>query len=131
MIKIVILGNPATKKNNMQICKNKYTGKTYLIQSEAYRKYEKEFLKQMNIFYQRGHKTPLISHAITLKCIYYMETKRKVDLVNLLNATCDCLVKAKVLVDDNYEIIKSVDGSRVEYDKENPRVVIEITKFEK
>lgn len=128
-MKLVILGNPATKKNSMQICKNKYTGKTYLIQSKAYRTYEKEFLKQMNIFYHINNKTPIITHAINLKCIYFMETKRKVDLVNLLNATCDCLVKAKIIKDDNFEIIKSVDGSRVEYDVKNPRVEIYIEKI--
>lgn len=129
MIKIVIFGNPATKKNSMQICKNKYTGKTYLIQSKTYRTYEKEFLKQMNIFYHTNNKTPIITHAINLKCIYYMQTKRKVDLVNLLNATCDCLVKSKIIQDDNIEIIQSVDGSRVEYDAKNPRVEIYIEKI--
>lgn len=129
MIKIVIFGNPATKKNSMQICKNKYNGKTYLIQSKAYRTYEKEFLKQIHIFYHTNNKTPIITHAINLKCIYYMQTKRKVDLVNLLNATCDCLVKSEIIEDDNFEIIKSVDGSRVFYDKENPRVEIYIEKI--
>lgn len=129
MIKIVILGNPATKKNSMQICKNKYNGKTYLIQSKAYRSYEKEFLKQIGIFYHQGHETSVIEHSINLKCVYYMQTRRKVDLVNLLNATCDCLVKAKILADDNSLIIRSVDGSRVEYDKDCPRVEIYIEKI--
>ena len=129
MNKLVILGNPATKKNSMQICKNKYNGKTYLIQSERYRAYEKEFLKQIHIFYKTNKQISTITHAINLKCIYYMQTKRKVDLVNLLNATCDCLVKAEIIKDDNFEIIKSVDGSRVEYDAKNPRVEIYIEKI--
>jgi hypothetical protein len=55
-----------------------------------------------------------------------MPTKHRVDLVNLLEATCDILVKANVLEDDNSNIIISHDGSRVLYDKDNPRVEIEI-----
>jgi Holliday junction resolvase RusA-like endonuclease len=55
-----------------------------------------------------------------------MPTRRKVDLVNLLEATHDILVKYEVLADDNSGIIYSVDGSRVMYDKENPRTEVEI-----
>ena len=50
----------------------------------------------------------------------------KVDLCNLLGATCDILVKFGVIADDNCKIVKSHDGSRVLLDKENPRVEIEI-----
>jgi Holliday junction resolvase RusA-like endonuclease len=134
MVKIVISGNPATKKNSMQIVKNRYTGQPRLIQSKTYRAYEEWFTKQFLVFYHRDMETwqescP-INRKINLKCIYYMETKRKVDLVNLLNATCDCLVKVGVLLDDNHNIIAGVDGSRVYYDKENPRVEIYIEEFE-
>jgi Holliday junction resolvase RusA-like endonuclease len=51
-----------------------------------------------------------------------------VDLVNLVEATCDILVDAGVLVDDNSGIVTSHDGSRVLYDKTDPRVEIEITE---
>lgn len=50
------------------------------------------------------------------------------DLVNLLEATCDILVHYRVLEDDNSKIVVSHDGSRVLYDKENPRVEIWITE---
>ena len=50
------------------------------------------------------------------------------DLPNLLNSICDVLVKHHVIVDDNKDIVASFDGSRVDYDKENPRVEIEITR---
>ena len=58
-----------------------------------------------------------------------MPTKHRVDLVNLLEATCDILVKVNVLEDDNSNIIISHDGSRVLYDKDNPRVEIEIQEI--
>jgi Holliday junction resolvase RusA-like endonuclease len=59
-----------------------------------------------------------------------MQTKRKCDITNLLQATCDILVKYGVLEDDNYTIVASTDGTRVFYDKENPKTIIEITKIE-
>jgi Holliday junction resolvase RusA-like endonuclease len=59
-----------------------------------------------------------------------METKRKCDITNLLQATCDILVKYKILEDDNYSIVSSFEGTRAEYCKENSRVEIEITKKE-
>lgn len=58
-----------------------------------------------------------------------MKTKRKVDLTNLLSGTMDCLVAAGVIEDDNCKIAYSHDGSYVCYDKENPRVEIEITEI--
>ena len=53
-----------------------------------------------------------------------MPTRHRVDLVNLLEATCDILVAGHVIADDNSKIIVSHDGSRVLYDKVNPRAEI-------
>ena len=59
-----------------------------------------------------------------------MQSRRKVDLTNLLEAVDDMLVKANVIVDDNRDIIASHDGSRVYYDKERPHIDITITDVE-
>ena len=48
------------------------------------------------------------------------------DLVNLQEATLDVLVKYGVILDDNSNIVASMDGSRVLYDKNNPRTEIDI-----
>ena len=58
-----------------------------------------------------------------------MPTRRKVDLINLHSALHDSLVAANILLDDNCAIIKSTDGSRVMFDKNNPRTEITITKY--
>ncbi|WP_223417548.1 RusA family crossover junction endodeoxyribonuclease [Anaerococcus murdochii] len=52
------------------------------------------------------------------------------DLTNLLAATCDILTDYGVIADDNYKIVVSHDGSRVDFDKERPRVEIEIERIE-
>lgn len=59
-----------------------------------------------------------------------MPTRRRVDKSNLEAAAHDVLVKYGVLADDNRDIIASTDGSRVYYDKENPRAEITIEPYE-
>lgn len=68
-----------------------------------------------------------IDRTVNVKATFYMPTHRIVDLVNLQEALLDVLVKHRVLDDDNSRIVVSMDGSRVEYDKENPRTEVEIT----
>lgn len=115
---------PVTKKNNMQLVKNPKTGKLMPIQNKRYRQYEKDaavFIKG------QGAK---IDYPVNVQAVYYMPTRRRVDLINLHAALHDVLVKYEVLEDDNCKIVVSTDGSRVDYDKEHPRteVVIEIRK---
>lgn len=109
---------PITKKNHQQIVKA--GGRLLVIPSKQYKDYEKAceaFMPDCEI----------ITAPITLKCIYHMPTRRRVDITNLLQATCDVLVKYKVIEDDNNEIVASVDGTRVVYDKEHPCTEVEIT----
>ena len=124
-MQIIIPTNPITKKNHGRIVQKRYpSGKSIpiMLPSEAYKKYEalaKPYIPVLS--------TP-INYPINLEVHYYMGTKRLCDITNLLQATCDILVKYKVLEDDNYTIVASTDGTRVEYDKENPRAEIFITK---
>ena len=68
-----------------------------------------------------------ISRPINIKAIYYMPTRRVVDITNLHSALHDVLVHYQVIEDDNCKIVVSTDGSRVRYSKENPRTEVEIT----
>ena len=120
MLKIIIPLEPITKKNSQQIIINRATGRPQIIPSKKYRQYEKDcapFIKGKGV---------KINEPVTVKCLFYMPTKRRVDLTNLLNAILDILVKYEVIADDNSNIVYSHDGSRVLYDKENPRTEIEI-----
>ena len=125
-IKFEIKGNPRPKKNNIRPIKTK-DGRVMLIQSQGYLDYESEAIPQLEKVKQKIKKP--FSQPLNLKCIYYRGDRRRCDLLNLLNATADILVKAKILEDDNYKIVVSTDGSRVYYDKENPRVEIEIEEL--
>lgn len=112
---------PITKKNSQILVVMK--GRPRILPSKQYLKYEKaagECLK--------WDEEPInVPVEITYK--YYMPTRRRVDLTNLIEATDDLLVKHGVLLDDNCKIIVSHDGSRVFYDKENPRTEITIRKL--
>lgn len=120
MLKITIPIAPRTKKNSMQIITVK--GRPMLIPSKLYKQYEKDCKPFM------PNPKPNICSPVNVKCTYYMPTKRRVDLTNLLEATDDMLVHYGVLEDDNRNIVTSHDGSMILYDKSSPRTEIEITE---
>lgn len=124
-IRMVLMIPPRTKKNSQQILTNKKTGRSFIAPSGAYKAYEKAALTMIPKGVRVG-----IDYPVNVRCVFYMETRRKVDLANLLEAADDVLVKAGVLADDNSGIVAGHDGSRVMYSKEHPRTEIEITRME-
>lgn len=116
--------NPKTKKNHQQVLYNSKTKKPFIAQNNAYKRYERDagwFLKKL---------PEPISEPVNVKCVFYRDTKRLCDLPNLLNAILDILRLYDIIKDDNRNIVYSVDGSKVLYDKDNPRTEITITKAE-
>ena len=67
-----------------------------------------------------------LSGRYNVRVLYYMDSLRRVDLSNLLEATCDILTHYGILADDNSRIVASHDGSRVLLDREHPRAEIYI-----
>lgn len=59
----------------------------------------------------------------------YTETWHRKDDLNLYEALDDILVKEGILRDDDRKTIRSRDGSRVLYDKDNPRAEIYIYEY--
>ena len=114
---------PHSKKNSSQICRLK-NGKTLLLPSKLYKKFENECWDLI----QEDLKLH-INKPVNIKAHFYCKTRRKIDLTNLLEALDDMLVKSGVLEDDNRNIIAGHDGSRVYWDKERPRIEIWIEPF--
>lgn len=127
MISITIPLNPVTKKNSQRIIKcGQYSR---IMPSKQYMQYEKNaghYL--MNTKVKEGLREP-IKEPCEVTAIFYMQTRRRVDLTNLLEAVDDVLVKYGFLEDDNSKVIVSHDGSRVMYDKENPRTEVTIRRM--
>ena len=99
-----------SKKNSQSIIVNPRTQKPMIIQSKLYKDFEQECGYYL-LKYKKNISTP-----VNLKCTFYVKDRRKRDIVNLLNAIQDILVKYGVIADDNYNIVKLVDGSRIIYE---------------
>ena len=123
-LKFVIETIPRSKKNSQEIIFNKKTGRRMVIQNKRYTEFEKE----CKWFIPKLEKP--IDYPINLSCHFYVNDARRRDIANYLEAIQDILVKYKVIEDDNYNIIASLDNCKMEIDREYPRVIIEITKKE-
>ena len=125
----VILGDPRTKKNSMIIAG---TG----ARCPVCKKFKKQWVRQSpqhDAWYKAASRQLAdppekpISSPVNCCYLFYTETRRRVDGLNLEAAIDDLLVANDILEDDNSRIVISHDGSRVRYDPYNPRVEITIT----
>lgn len=115
--------DPKSKKNSQQIIY--IGGKPRIVQGTVYKKYAKLCAPHMPFL-----KAP-INEPVNLKCVFYRQTRRPIDLSNLQAAICDILVEYGILADDCRDIVAAMDGSEVLYDKENPRTEVTITAIGK
>ena len=120
-----------TKKNHMSIAG---TGP----RCPACGKRRRQFVRQghANTEYtaraaQYLHPKPREPFQGTVQLVYlvYTKTRMVVDDLNLYASLDDLLVRERILKDDNRNIIRCRDGSRVLYDKENPRAEIFIYEY--
>lgn len=125
-MKFTIPVAPRTKKNSQSFVTLK-TGRTLLLPSKTYKEFEKNVVlwAKANLF---GFKP--ISNPVNMDCKFYMDKNYKSDLVGYLQAIQDALIKAKVIEDDNHNIISTVNGSEVLLDRKNPRIEVTITPKE-
>lgn len=119
MIKLIIPVKPRTKKNSQQIMKA--GNKRWIGPSKA----AMEFARRCAWWIKPQYKLK-ISVPVNVRVRFFVESRRRVDLTNLLESIDDVLVRYEVLADDNANIIAGHDGSRVYVDKVQPRLEIEI-----
>ena len=127
----VIPLDPRTKKNSHRIsgCGKRcpVCGK-YARQFVRNGKATTEFAFKAAKYLQPRPKEP-ISCQVHLVYRLYTGTWHRKDDINLYENLDDILVSNKVLKDDDRKIIRSRDGSRVLYDKDNPRCEIFIYSY--
>ena len=131
-LRYTVRGDPRTKKNSQMIAGSgrrcpvcKKFAKEWIRQGPAYNNYAEQAAWQL-----RPKPKEPISTPVNVRYLFYMKTRRRVDLVNLIEAMNDILVARGILADDNARIIVSHDGSRVLYDKDLPRVEVEIEEVD-
>ncbi len=121
-IKFTVPIAPVTKKNSQRIItiRTKKGSFQKIMPSAAFEQYQKD------AGYFIPHRGRKISYPCEVVCLFYMPTRRDVDLTNLEEAIDDVMVFYGLLADDNSKIIVSHDGSRVLYDKDRPRTEVTI-----
>lgn len=128
VLEFTIPVKPRTKKNSQQVIRPGGSGRAIPIPSKQYRQFEADCLWTIPARAKLG-----IDYPVNVKVVYYVDSKRKVDRTNLESAVMDMLVKAGVLKDDsaiNPPIAVTADGSKVLIDRDNPRIEIEISKYD-
>lgn len=133
-INFTITGNPVSSKNSRPIFINKATGSRFIGKSKLLKDYMDKGLYELdrqkkydirNLCYRKydpdfeGARDYPITIPVEVTFKFYCKDNRKRDLVNLCQAPLDLLQKAEIISDDS--MVKSLDGSRIYYDKENPR----------
>ncbi len=124
--------DPRTKKNHQMIAGSgsrcPYCGKfkkLFIRQGKANQEYT------VKAFPYLAPRPPQpIDSPVRVCYRFYMATRRRVDTLNLCAAADELLVEAGILKDDNSSIVVSHDGTRVLYDKHNPRTEIYIYQWE-
>ena len=123
-IRYTIALPPITKKNSQQIMTNKKTGRPFIMPSANYKKYERDAARFLTPRPPRP-----IECSLNIQCLFYLPTRRRTDLTNLLEAVDDVLVSTGIIADDHYGIVTAHDGSRCFHDKLNPRTEIIMTRI--
>lgn len=123
-LNFVIYAEPRSKKNSQQVAMNPKTHRPFITQSKAYKDFSKEVVKQIRM---NGYAPKeLIDYPINIKYVFYKGSRRLCDGLNL-SAAMDDILTGIVIEDDHRDIVIGHDGTRVYYDKENPRVEVTIT----
>ena len=124
--------DPRTKKNHQMIAGSgakcpvcHKPARQYVRQGTAHEKYH----LQAEGFLNPRPSAPL-DIPLWIRYEFHMETKRRVDALNLCACVDDLLTDAKIIKDDNSGIIVSHDGVRVSHDKEHPRTEIYIYEYD-
>ena len=119
MIRLTVTGAPRTKKNSMQI--NARGGSPVPFPSKAWR----QWLKNADVV---GFDVPArfpfpVDYPVNCRAIFFRD-RRIGDAVGYYQGLADLLEKRDVVADDKW--IVSWDGSRLDCDRERPRVEVEL-----
>jgi Holliday junction resolvase RusA-like endonuclease len=131
ILKLTLYGQPYIKKNNQRTIWHKTLKRTIVVYPAAYTAWRKDALMQLGLcrngYWQKKIDKP-IDFPIIMKAHFYNKTKHRRDLSAMYEGIQDILVEAGILEDDNCNIIIGHDGSRMFYDKENPRIELWLLK---
>lgn len=99
-----------SKKNQKQIVTNSRTGKSYIIGSRQYLKWQKDNNKVFSDFagaaYAAGVSLPI--SRCKAKALFYFPDSKDRDLTNKFDTLADELTSHGIILDDNFKVMKPV-----------------------
>ncbi len=116
--RLTVLGNPATKKTSNRVFRR--SGRIIVAPSAVHARWLRMALAQLKTQWKR----PPLQIPVSIAAIFYRADRRRVDLVNAMQALADALQAAGVVANDR--LIASWDGSRLNRDPARPRIELQI-----
>lgn len=125
MIRFTVCGAPRTKKTSNRLVHA--GGRARVLPSKAWTKWTKTAF--IGTQYSRDvafRVTEVADRPYNCRAIFYRDAKRG-DAVGYYQGLADLLEKRGIISNDKWLV--SWDGSRLEIDRDNPRVEVELTPF--
>ena len=116
----IISGIIPSKKNNKFIVMK--DGKPIIISSEKYRDWEKDMMWVLRV---QNREKLFINYPVSISFRFYSKTKRKFDLDNKVTSLLDLLVKASILDDDNYNVVKRISAEFMGFGEDKCEIIIQ------
>lgn len=124
MIRFQIFGETPSKKNSKI-----RTRSGFMIPSKAHQKWHTDALLQLNAQLCRIDPMPnLIDYPVSIHIDFYHGNYMRRDSDNQVSSIMDLLQDAKVMSDDNWQIVRQIHVQNF-YDKNMARCVIEIERL--
>lgn len=116
--KIIVEGLIPSKKNSKQIFKNRRTGKSFITSSRSYKAWEIQTVLNFKT------KLTKVEGEVALYITFYVKSKYKSDLTNKAEGIADALVKAGIIEDDNWFVLKLVTLRMKKADRDYTEIYI-------
>lgn len=124
IIKFTYYGEPISKSNSVQTRWSRKLKRCEIFIPAKYEEYESALKQAASDYMKKANKTPFTKGPVKITLIYYMQSHKKKDLLNLPKTTCDAL--NEVFYTDDCQIVEA--NLERKYDPENPRVEITISR---
>ena len=124
MVKITLTGDVPSKKNKFRVVTNKKTGKPFILSSVTNGEW---YNRAMSHLLENCSKLAFPDdNKLILEMKFYSETARAADLDNKATTVLDLLQEARIIENDNWNIVTKLILEYGGKDKENPRCEITI-----
>lgn len=114
-MQIVILGQTVAQKNGKRMAINRKTGKPFPVTSKHVKEWQDSAHQQLTSQYKG-----CAEGKVTIAYTFFVKDNRRRDLDNMIASVNDALVKAGLLIDDDWQHL-AIGAADAEIDTKNPR----------